>query len=162
MALRISFNFPTVLWESSLVRNLLAQVRHAGVRPNQLVLEVTESAAMGDPEPAFGASRYMETLLRDRFAKTDFEVVNVAFTAINSHVILPLARECAGHEGDLWIIYMGNNEMVGPFGAATVFGAKAPPLLLEPRSGSAARSRRRLLGWASPSVRSSRAPSPRA
>jgi len=23
---------------------------------------------------------------------------------------------------------MGNNEMVGPFGAATVFGAKAPPL----------------------------------
>ncbi len=31
-------------------------------------------------------------------------------------------------DGDLWIIYMGNNEMVGPFGAATVFGAKAPPL----------------------------------
>src|SRR5579859_3045673 len=25
---------------------------------------------------------------------------------------------------------MGNNEMVGPFGAATVFGAKAPPLTL--------------------------------
>ena len=49
-------------------------------------------------------------------------------TAINSHVILPIARECAAHEGDLWIIYMGNNEMVGPFGAATVFGQKAPPL----------------------------------
>ncbi len=29
--------------------------------------------------------------------------------------------------GDLWIVYMGNNEMIGPFGAATVFGAKAPP-----------------------------------
>jgi tetratricopeptide (TPR) repeat protein len=26
----------------------------------------------------------------------------------------------------LWVIYMGNNEMVGPFGAATVFGAPAP------------------------------------
>ena len=25
------------------------------------------------------------------------------------------------------IIYMGNNEMVGPFGAATVFGRRAPP-----------------------------------
>ena len=25
-------------------------------------------------------------------------------------------------------VYMGNNEMVGPFGAATVFGAQAPPL----------------------------------
>jgi len=29
-----------------------------------------------------------------------FEVINVAFTAINSHVILPIARECAAHEGD--------------------------------------------------------------
>ena len=43
-------------------------------------------------------------------------------TAINSHVILPIARECARRDGDLWIIYMGNNEMVGPFGAGTVFG----------------------------------------
>ena len=48
-------------------------------------------------------------------------------TAINSHVIVPIARECARCQGDLWIIYMGNNEMIGPFGAATVFGAKAPP-----------------------------------
>jgi EAL domain-containing protein (putative c-di-GMP-specific phosphodiesterase class I) len=49
IALRISFNFPTVLWEASLIRSLLSQVRGAGVRPDQLVLEVTESAAMGDP-----------------------------------------------------------------------------------------------------------------
>ncbi len=87
-----------------------------------------ESAAMGDPEPAYGASRYMEALLSERFPDAKFEVVNTAFTAINSHVILPIARECARRDGDLWIIYMGNNEMVGPFGAATVFGAKAPPL----------------------------------
>jgi tetratricopeptide (TPR) repeat protein len=89
-----------------------------------------ESAAMGDPEPAFGAGRYLEVLLRERFPDVRFEVVNVAITAINSHVILPIARECARHEGDLWIVYMGNNEMVGPFGAATVFGAQAPPLAL--------------------------------
>lgn len=85
-----------------------------------------ESAAMGDPEPAYGPARYMETQLRARFPDTTFEVVNVAFTAINSHVILPIARECARHDGDLWIIYMGNNEMVGPFGAATVFGRRSP------------------------------------
>ncbi len=47
-------------------------------------------------------------------------------TAINSHAILPIARECARCDGDLWIIYMGNNEMVGPFGAGTVFGSRAP------------------------------------
>jgi tetratricopeptide (TPR) repeat protein len=87
-----------------------------------------ESAAMGDPEPSYGPARYMEAQLHAKFPDTKFEVINVAFTAINSHVILPIARECARHDGDLWIIYMGNNEMVGPFGAATVFGRRAPSL----------------------------------
>ena len=89
-----------------------------------------ESAALGDPRPNYGAGRYLETLLRARFPEQTFEVVNTGITAINSHVILPIARECARHEGDVWIVYMGNNEMVGPFGAATVFGAQAPPLRL--------------------------------
>ncbi|HWW01916.1 MAG TPA: tetratricopeptide repeat protein [Candidatus Acidoferrum sp.] len=87
-----------------------------------------ESAALGDPRPAYGAGRYLEVLLRERFPNAHFEVVCVAMTAINSHAILPIARECARHEGDIWIVYMGNNEMVGPFGATTVFGAAAPPL----------------------------------
>jgi len=86
-----------------------------------------ESAAQGDPEPAYGAWRYLEVLLRERYPGEHFEVVNVAITAINSNVILPIARECARQQGDLWIVYMGNNEMVGPFGAATVFDAQAPP-----------------------------------
>lgn len=87
-----------------------------------------ESAAMGDPEPAYGVGRYLEALLSERYPGTRFEIINTGITAINSHVILPIARDCAQAKGDLWIIYMGNNEMVGPFGAATVFGAKAPPL----------------------------------
>ncbi len=89
-----------------------------------------ESAAEGDPWPQFGAGRYLEVLLRERFPGAHFEIVNTAVTAINSHVIVPIARECAGYDGDLWIIYMGNNEMVGPFGAATAFGQRAPPLPL--------------------------------
>ena len=87
-----------------------------------------ESAAMGDPAQSFSPDRYLEMLLREKYPGRQFEVIDVAFTAINSHVILPIARECAAHDGDLWIIYMGNNEMVGPFGAATVFGAQAPTL----------------------------------
>ena len=86
-----------------------------------------ESAALGDPAPAFGVGRYLQILLRERYPDTAFEVVCVAMTAINSHALLPIARECAKQRGDLWVVYMGNNEMVGPFGAATVFGAKAPP-----------------------------------
>jgi tetratricopeptide (TPR) repeat protein len=89
-----------------------------------------ESAAMGDPEPAYGPGRYLEMLLRERYPDQHFEIINVGITAINSHVILPIARECARQQGDLWIVYMGNNEMVGPFGAATVFGAQSPPVTL--------------------------------
>ena len=89
-----------------------------------------ESAALGDPEPAFGFGRYLEALLTERYPGARFEVVNTAMTAINSHAILPIARECASHQGDIWVIYMGNNEYVGPFGAATVFGPQTPPLPL--------------------------------
>ena len=85
-----------------------------------------ESAAMGDPDPTFGAWRYLQILLRERFPGINVEVICVAMTAINSHAILPIARECARYDGDVWIIYMGNNEMVGPFGAGTVFGSRGP------------------------------------
>ena len=86
-----------------------------------------ESAALGDPRPAYGVGRYLEVLLHERFPQTEFEVICVAMTAINSHAIVPMARECARYQGDLWIIYMGNNELLGPFGASTVFGPQAPP-----------------------------------
>jgi tetratricopeptide (TPR) repeat protein len=89
-----------------------------------------ESAAQGDPDPTFGVGRYLQTLLRQRYPGHNFEVVCVAMTAINSHAILPIARECTALDCDLWIVYMGNNEMVGPYGAATIFGPKAPPLPL--------------------------------
>ena len=65
------------------------------------VFVLGESAAMGDPEPACGPARYMEVLLRERHPEKEIEIVNVAFTAINSHVILPIARECAEHDGDV-------------------------------------------------------------
>ena len=85
-----------------------------------------ESAAMGDPDQTYGFGRYLEVLLRERYPGTDFQVICVALTAIDSNTILPIARECARHQGDLWLIYMGNNEMVGPFGAETSYGLHAP------------------------------------
>jgi tetratricopeptide (TPR) repeat protein len=87
-----------------------------------------ESAAYGDPHPLYGVGRQLEILLQERFPGTHFEVVSTAMTAINSHAILPIAREVAQLDGDLWIVYMGNNEMIGAFGPGTVFGLKALPL----------------------------------
>jgi tetratricopeptide (TPR) repeat protein len=110
----------------------LGPVRVATPKPpgTYRIFILGESAAMGDPDPSYGASRYLEALLSARYPHTHFEIINLGITAINSNVILPIARDCAARQGDLWIIYMGNNEMVGPFGAATVFGAKAPPVAL--------------------------------
>jgi len=89
-----------------------------------------ESAALGDPQPEFGLPRMLEAMLELRHPGTHFEVVNAAIVAINSNVILPIARDCTAADADIWVIYMGNNEVVGPFGAGTVFGQQAPPLPL--------------------------------
>lgn len=85
-----------------------------------------ESAAMGDPEPSFGLPRMLQAMLELKFPSNKFEVINVAMTAINSHVIREIAKDCAPLEGDIWIIYMGNNEVVGPFGCGTIFGRQTP------------------------------------
>lgn len=87
-----------------------------------------ESAAMGDPEPAFGFPRVLEVLLREALPGRRIEVINAAVTAINSHVVREIAKDCADKHGDYWLLYMGNNEVVGPFGAGTVFGDQAPAL----------------------------------
>ncbi|MGB7295625.1 MAG: hypothetical protein WBC70_08555, partial [Candidatus Aminicenantales bacterium] len=79
------------------------------------------SAAQGVPDGAFSFGRQVAILLQETYPVWNFEIINAALTAVNSHVALPLARECARHEADLIIVYMGNNEVVGPFGPGTVF-----------------------------------------
>lgn len=94
------------------------------------ILIFGESAAMGDPEPAYGFPRMLQVLLKARYPDRQFEVVNLAMTAINSHVILPQARESAKRQGDVWVFYLGNNEVVGPFGAGTALGKQSSSLFL--------------------------------
>ena len=78
-----------------------------------------ESAAMGDPDPAYAFSRYLEVMLRKNYPQMSFEVINTGSVAVNSHVLLPLARGLAKQKPDLFIIYSGNNEVVGPYGPGT-------------------------------------------
>ena len=83
------------------------------------IVVLGESAAMGDPDPAYGFSRYLEVMLGERYPSMKFEVVNTGSVAINSHVTLPIARGLAKLNPDLFIIYSGNNEVVGPYGPGT-------------------------------------------
>ena len=87
------------------------------------IVVLGESAAMGDPDPAYGFSRYLEVMLRERFPATKFEVVNTGMVAINSHVSLLIARDLAPYKPDFYLVYAGSNEVVGPYGPGTVLTA---------------------------------------
>ncbi len=77
------------------------------------IVVLGESAAAGTPDPAFSFSRMLEHMLRQQYPAKRFEVINAAMRGINSHIILPIARECADLAPDLTIVYAGNNEMIG-------------------------------------------------
>jgi tetratricopeptide (TPR) repeat protein len=92
------------------------------------IFVVGESAAEGDPEPAYGFARYLEVMLRERFPAAHFEIINTSITAVNSHVLLPAVRDLTNHNGDLFLLYMGNNEIVGPFGPENPLSANGAGL----------------------------------
>lgn len=52
-------------------------------------------------------------MLEQQYLQKQFEVVNAAMRGINSHVVLPIARDCADLSPSLFLVYMGNNEAVG-------------------------------------------------
>ena len=99
------------------------------------------SAAAGMPEQAFAFGRVLQAMLEQSYPGTKFEVINGAMTAINSHVARQIADDCADHDPDLFVVYMGNNEVVGPYGPGTVFGGFSDNLLAI-RFSIAARSTR--------------------
>lgn len=79
------------------------------------------SAAKGTPDGSFSFARILQVMLEDRHPQTRFEVINAAVPAINSHVVVQIIDDFADRQVDLFIVYLGNNEVVGPFGAGTVF-----------------------------------------
>lgn len=88
------------------------------------VFVLGSSAAQGFPDPGIGIARVLELLLRERFPGARFEVVNAAMVAVNSHAVVDIARACATDgEADVFVVYEGNNEVIGPFGPGTVFAS---------------------------------------
>jgi tetratricopeptide (TPR) repeat protein len=76
------------------------------------------SAANGaPPDCAYAFCRMLDAMLGVRFPSVRFEVYNVAVSGTNSNVMYPAAKACASLQPDAFVIYMGNNEMCGPFGA---------------------------------------------
>ena len=90
-----------------------------------------ESAAQGAPEPAYCFGRQLRVMLRQRYPSANFEVFTAAMPAINSHAVVQIAEDCARLKPDLFVVYMGNNEVIGPYGAGTIFAplSKRLPLI---------------------------------
>ncbi len=88
------------------------------------------SAARGDPDATYNFGRFLEIMLENEYPRTDFEVINAAMTAINSHAVYQIAKSCGRFEPDLMIVYLGNNEVIGPYGAGTIFAPLSPSLAM--------------------------------
>lgn len=88
------------------------------------------SAAQGVPYPAFSFGRILKVMLRETYPEVNFEVIVVAMAAINSHVVLQSAKDCALYQPDMFVVYLGNNEVVGPYGAGTAFSSFSGNLTL--------------------------------
>lgn len=85
------------------------------------IVVLGESAAQGDPLMEFGLPRMLEGLLNEAAATGRFEVINAAVTAINSTIITDIAKQTAACRPDVYVLYIGNNEVIGPYGPGTVF-----------------------------------------
>ncbi len=112
-----------------LARDPLAVVVPDDPGPDTLrVFVLGGSAAMGIPDPAFSLGRMLEIMLQDAYPDRHVEVYNLAMTAVNSHVVRVITRECTRLRPDLLVGYLGNNEVVGPYGAGTVFPGRGGSL----------------------------------
>jgi tetratricopeptide (TPR) repeat protein len=81
------------------------------------ILIFGDSAVHGcTPDSAFGLARFLAVFLRHQFPDTPFEICNAACPALNSHVMRLAAQACEQLQPDLVLVYMGNNEFIGPFG----------------------------------------------
>ena len=97
--------------------------------PNTVrIVVLGESAAQGVPVPSFAFAPQLRAQLRHRYPGKEFEVIDTGIVAVNSHVIYQIAREMAHFEPDLFVVYAGNNEVVGPYGPGCAYLSHMPPL----------------------------------
>ena len=92
------------------------------------IVVLGESAVEGIPVPMFAFAPQLRALLRARHPEKNIEVLNTGVVAINSHVVYQIARDAARYEPDLFVVYLGNNEVVGPYGPGCSYLSDLRPL----------------------------------
>lgn len=82
-----------------------------------------ESAVQGDVLGNFPFTAMLDEMLKVQYPGINFEVINTGMVAISSWTVLQFVKEMVKYQPDLFIIYCGNNEIVGPYGPGTVFAS---------------------------------------
>lgn len=109
------------------------------------VVVLGESAAYGYPDPAFGLARMLEVLLENGSGGRKVEVINAALSGVSTPVLREVLRDSLKLRPDVVLLYLGNNEFIGPFGAGNPAVAALPsPLLVR---AQVLASRLRLTQW---------------
>jgi tetratricopeptide (TPR) repeat protein len=123
-------DFGKLVFAPSLARTF-TPFRFAETKPPRTmrIFIIGESAAQGYPDSSIAFGRILEVMLRTRHPTLNFEVVTVAMSAIDSQVFPAMAEDCARYNPDLFIVYAGNNEVIGPYGPRS-----APNFLVGHRS----------------------------
>ncbi len=95
--------------------------------PGAFRVFVFGSSAVYGPQ---ASPRILETMLCQAAPQARWEFYNTACPGMNSNTMRAAARACARMQPDLFLVYMGNNEAVGPYGPTTPLGRH--PLLWQP------------------------------
>ncbi|MBN2524710.1 MAG: hypothetical protein JXB24_15675 [Bacteroidales bacterium] len=79
-----------------------------------------ESTAQGFPY-TYNVSfhRWLKYRMMHTFPEINFEIINVALTAVNSYTVLDFAKKITGYEPDAVLIYVGHNEYYGALGVGS-------------------------------------------
>jgi tetratricopeptide (TPR) repeat protein len=120
----------TRLYFPAALKRLPAPVRVPVEKPanTRRYMIVGGSAAAGDPDPDFSIARNLEWILSTAHPDINWQVLNLAYTACNSHVAAEVVRQSAGYDLDGVLVLVGNNEVIGPFGPGTTLTGSLPPL----------------------------------
>jgi tetratricopeptide (TPR) repeat protein/lysophospholipase L1-like esterase len=96
-------------------------------KPGSLrVVMLGESAAAGFPLDEYNLGRVTRVLWDERFPGEPMEMATIAMTGVNSHILRVFAREAMQLEPDVVVLYIGHNEVIGPYGPISQFASALP------------------------------------
>ncbi|GAB3968672.1 hypothetical protein GCM10028806_13200 [Spirosoma terrae] len=90
-----------------------------------------ESTTIGYPYMHNGSfHRWLQYRLTRTFPEKEFEIINLALTAVNSYTVFGFAQELAAYQPDAVLVYTGHNEYYGALGVGSTSSIARSPKLV--------------------------------